>query len=344
MLVSAIISNHNYGRFLPEAIDSALHQDDVDIEVIVVDDGSTDDSAELIRDYEAAFPNVRGVFQQNLGQWAALNAGVLASRGGVLAFLDADDTWLPGKLATVADWHRDHDLVLHNLRKDNGERYSLIDPSVSQRRKLLSYGYALVGPTSALSVSRRLARDIFPLPDTDMRLCADIYVSYRGLQLTEMFTSDDVLATYRVHGENGWYGRRNLALVHQVVDLLNDRALVDGLPRIPLTDESFVSAMVHSVPLAPGGRYVLYGAGSAGTAFRTYVDTVGAECVGVVDSDPARWGRLHVDQVVEAPDALPAHVAAGARIVIASMYAPAILATLESMGYREGVDVLVPRL
>jgi glycosyltransferase involved in cell wall biosynthesis len=344
MLVSAIISNHNYGRFLPEAIDSALRQDGVDVEVVVVDDGSTDDSADIIRDYEAAFPNLRGVFQENLGQWAALNAGVLASRGGILAFLDADDIWLPGKLSAIAGWHRDHDLVLHNLVKETGEKYTLIDPALSQRRKLLSYGYALSGPTSALSVSRRIARGIFPLPETDLRLCADVYLSYRGLQLAEMFTSDEVLATYRVHGDNGWYGRRDLDMIRQIVGLLNDRALADGLPRIPLTDESFVRAMVHSVPLAPGGRYVLYGAGSAGTAFRTYVDTVGARCVGVVDSDPARWGHLHVDQVVEAPDALPVHVAAGARIVIASMHTPAILARLESMGYHEGAEVLVPRL
>jgi glycosyltransferase involved in cell wall biosynthesis len=344
MLVSAIISNHNYGRFLPEAIDSALHQAEVDVEVIVVDDGSTDDSAELIRDYEAAFQNLRGVFQANLGQWAALNAGVLASRGAVLAFLDADDTWLPGKLSAIANWHRDHDLVLHNLVKDTGERYTLIDPAVSQRRRLLSSGYALSGPTSALSITRRLAREIFPLPVSDVRLCADIYVSYRGLQLVDMFTSDDTLATYRVHGDNGWYGRRDIGMVRTIVDLLNDRALVDGLPRIPHTDASFVHALVQSVPIDPGGRYVLYGAGSAGTAFRAQVDTVGATCLGVVDSDPARWGQDFVDQVVEAPDALPALVAAGARIVIASMHTPAILAKLESMGFREGADVLVPRL
>lgn len=344
MLVSAIISNHNYGRFLPAAIDSVLAQGTVGVEVVIVDDGSSDGSADVIRAYEGSHANVRGVFQANRGQWAALNAGVRASHGDVIAFLDADDCWLPGKLATVVQWHSEHDLVLHNLVKDSGERYTLIDTAASQRHKLLSFGYALSGPTSALSVTRRLAARIFPLPESDIRLCADVYVSYRGLQLTEMYTSDDVLAMYRVHGNNGWYGRRDLDMVRRIVDLLNQRAVADRLPRIPLTDESFVQAMVQSVPIAPGGRYVLYGAGSAARAFRSRLDTVGARCVGVVDSDPRRWGHICGDQVVQEPGKLAAHVASGARIVIASMHTPAILATLEAMGYREGASVLVPRM
>ena len=96
--VSVLINNYNYGAFLPRAIDTALGQDGVRAEVIVVDDGSTDDSADIIRGYG---DRIRPIFQQNGGQASAINAGVAAARAPVLTFLDADDWWAPDKLALV---------------------------------------------------------------------------------------------------------------------------------------------------------------------------------------------------------------------------------------------------
>ena len=86
--VSVVVVNHNYGRFLRAAIDSALAQSYTDTEVVVVDDGSTDDSRSLIEAYGS---NVRAVFQDNSGQAAAWNAGLAASTGRAICFLDADD-------------------------------------------------------------------------------------------------------------------------------------------------------------------------------------------------------------------------------------------------------------
>lgn len=93
-LVSAIIPTYNRERYLPAALDSALRQDYRPVEVIVVDDGSTDDTARLVRSHAG----VRYHYQPNQGPAAARNAGVAISRGALLAFLDSDDLWMPDKL------------------------------------------------------------------------------------------------------------------------------------------------------------------------------------------------------------------------------------------------------
>src|SRR5437762_9779476 len=87
-LASIIIDNYNYGRFLRDAIDSALAQTYPHAEVIVVDDGSTDNSREVIASYG---DRIKPILKENGGQGSAFNAGFAASSGDVILFLDADD-------------------------------------------------------------------------------------------------------------------------------------------------------------------------------------------------------------------------------------------------------------
>lgn len=96
MKVSVVIPCYNARRYVDATLRSVAAQQWPDIEVIVVDDGSTDGSAQHI---EAAHPSVRVLRQPNQGVAAARNAGIAAARGDWIAFLDADDLWLPGKLA-----------------------------------------------------------------------------------------------------------------------------------------------------------------------------------------------------------------------------------------------------
>lgn len=96
MAIAVVIPVHNGAAFLAEAIDSALAQSDLALDVLVVDDGSTDDSAAIATRYA---PRVRLIRQENRGAAAARNAGVDATTGNFIAFLDADDVWYPGKLA-----------------------------------------------------------------------------------------------------------------------------------------------------------------------------------------------------------------------------------------------------
>jgi len=104
ILVSVIIPVYNYGRYLGEAIGSVLSQTYRPLEIIVVDDGSDDDSAAVAR----SFPQVRYIRRANGGVAAARNTGLAAAQGGVIAFLDADDIWSPRKLEKQVGYLRRH--------------------------------------------------------------------------------------------------------------------------------------------------------------------------------------------------------------------------------------------
>ena len=95
-LVSVVIPTYNSSRFLSSAIESVLQQDYSHVEVVVVDDGSTDTTRAVVEPFADA--GVQYLFQRNLGPGPARDAGVRASTGALVAFLDSDDTWLPGKL------------------------------------------------------------------------------------------------------------------------------------------------------------------------------------------------------------------------------------------------------
>jgi glycosyltransferase involved in cell wall biosynthesis len=100
-LVSVIIPTYNRGWILKEAIDSVLGQDFKDFELIVIDDGSTDNTPAIL---ETFGPAIRVVQQANQGVSAARNKGIAAASGQLLAFLDSDDIWLPQKLSRQVDF------------------------------------------------------------------------------------------------------------------------------------------------------------------------------------------------------------------------------------------------
>ena len=96
-LVSVVIATYNMARFLPLALRSALGQSYENIEVLVIDDGSQDDTRAVMEPFRSD-GRVRYVFQQNGGQASAKNHGIRQAQGEYVAFLDADDMWVPDKL------------------------------------------------------------------------------------------------------------------------------------------------------------------------------------------------------------------------------------------------------
>ena len=114
-LVSVIIPVYNAEAFLPAALDSVLAQDYPHREILVVDDGSTDGSADVARDRGT----VQLLQEANLGPAAARNLAIAAARGDLLAFLDADDRWLPRKLSTQVrhlQAHPEHGYAICRMR------------------------------------------------------------------------------------------------------------------------------------------------------------------------------------------------------------------------------------
>jgi glycosyltransferase involved in cell wall biosynthesis len=103
--VSVIIPTYNRCWILKEAIDSVLSQKFSNFEIIVVDDGSTDATNELLSIYG---DRITTICQKNNGVSAARNAGISHARGGYIAFLDSDDMWLPEKLSCQHDFFQSH--------------------------------------------------------------------------------------------------------------------------------------------------------------------------------------------------------------------------------------------
>lgn len=97
-LVSVIIPSYNYANYLPRAIESVQSQTYRQFELIIVDDGSTDNTASVVDTYTANFPNLFYIYQNNSGPNAARNRGIDLAKGELIALLDADDEWLPEKL------------------------------------------------------------------------------------------------------------------------------------------------------------------------------------------------------------------------------------------------------
>lgn len=115
--VSIIITSYNYGKYLPYAIDSALHQTIQDCEIVVIDDGSTDNTNEVVQHY-ISDSRVKYIYQENAGQPKAKNRGIMESSGDFIAFLDADDIWMPSKLEQQIPLFDDPDVgVVYSRRK-----------------------------------------------------------------------------------------------------------------------------------------------------------------------------------------------------------------------------------
>ena len=99
-VVSVIIPTYNTAKYIGQTINSVLGQNYKDHEVIVVDDGSTDNTKEVLEPY---MEQIRYIRQKNSGRAGARNTGIKAARGKYIAFLDSDDLWTPGKLAKQVD-------------------------------------------------------------------------------------------------------------------------------------------------------------------------------------------------------------------------------------------------
>jgi glycosyltransferase involved in cell wall biosynthesis len=103
LLISVVIPAYNYAHLLPRALDSVLGQLSDDVELIVVDDGSTDNTAAVLADYQARHAALQVISQVNGGAAAARNRGIASAAGRYVLLLDADDELLPGALAALRE-------------------------------------------------------------------------------------------------------------------------------------------------------------------------------------------------------------------------------------------------
>ena len=213
--VDVVVTNHNYGRFLAEAIESACAQSHPDVHVVVVDDGSTDDSREVLRGFE---DRVEVVLKEQGGQASALNAGLERCRGEVLLVLDADDVLRPQAAERVAAaFAAGPQLskvqfpmeIVDAAGRPTGEVKPgghLRAPVGDQRRAELASPFDLPWlPGGGTGFRAEAVRRILPIPAADYpRSGADWYLVHLTALLGEAALLEEVCASYRVHGGNSY--------------------------------------------------------------------------------------------------------------------------------------------
>ncbi|MGH6648077.1 glycosyltransferase family 2 protein [Aquabacterium sp.] len=204
--ISVVVCNYNYERYVRQTIDSVLQQTYPPLEVIVVDDGSTDGSLNIIRQYEAQ--GIQVIAQANGGQIAAYNAGFAQARGDVVLFLDSDDALLPEALADIATRFGEGVAKVHfrlELIGPNGEAVGATIPHELARgdvaKAFLQHGVPHASPPASGNAYRHsvLAR-IFPLPsDAQDRHGADFFCIFGSTLFGTVAASDRTLGLYRIH-------------------------------------------------------------------------------------------------------------------------------------------------
>jgi glycosyltransferase involved in cell wall biosynthesis len=200
-LISVVIPCFNHGRFLAEALQSVNSQDYPNKEIIVVDDGSTDDTAAVA----AGFPSVNYVYQENSGLAAARNTGILHAHGEYLIFLDADDLFLPGVLTLQESIMRQHpDIAFasggHITANEQLENRNTVSSEIKSNyyENLLRGNY--IGMHGAVIYRSEIFRTL--QFDPSLKACEDYDLYLKVAARYPVFNHKAPIAIYRSHTSN----------------------------------------------------------------------------------------------------------------------------------------------
>lgn len=206
--VSVVICNHNYGHFIDEAIRSALEQTHPATEIVLVDDGSTDNSVDVARRHG---DRIRIIQQPNGGQMAAYNTGFEHVSGDVVLFLDSDDKLLPGALAEVAAAMCEPAVARVHFKLElidvGGQALGGVIPTQlaeGDLSNLVRKGVLfLAAPGSGNAYRVSALRRLMPLPVSEQeRHGADFFAGYASAFVGEVRALNLILGQYRIHQTN----------------------------------------------------------------------------------------------------------------------------------------------
>ncbi len=201
--VSVIIATYNYGRFITEAVDSVLNQTYPDREVIVVDDGSTDGTRNILKDYIESV-RITYIYQKNSGPGAARNTGIRASGGEYVCFLDADDRYLPEKLERQAALLEDEEAAgcfCNGMTFDGRPMLR----EFTGRGKDCYFDDVLSGLnifTPSLMVRRNVIDEAGLIDESFRQSCEDLDFALRIVRGRKLIYMPDRLYERRMHGGN----------------------------------------------------------------------------------------------------------------------------------------------
>jgi glycosyltransferase involved in cell wall biosynthesis len=234
-LVSVIVPVYNGARYLCHALDSALGQTDQDLQVIVVDDGSTDDSSEVIASYGS---RLIALHQPNAGVAHARNAGLGAADGELIAFLDQDDWWLPAKIAAqVERFLADPQLgLVHTgIRQYSDAAATFVDPVYDTSKSASLQGNCydrLVLGNSIFNSSVMIRKTVLDeAGQFDPAIAGNTVQDYdlwlRIARCSPLGFIPDELTVLRLHGAQGTWNRQ--AMLADELRLLERHVGLEGL-------------------------------------------------------------------------------------------------------------------
>ncbi len=204
MKASILITSLNYEDFVGQTIESAIEQTYPDVEVVVADDGSTDNSPAVIRRYE---PRIRVVCKQNGGQASAINAAWALCTGDVIFFLDSDDQLRPTTVERVMNAWKPGFSKMHFRLDVTDSELNPIGISVPRamlsegnlRQQVLEKGLYHSPPASGNAFSRRFLEAVMPIPEPDWRFGAETYPVFLAALYGEIGAIHEPLGYYRTH-------------------------------------------------------------------------------------------------------------------------------------------------
>jgi len=274
------VDAYNHERYIEQALVSVLEQglSPAELEIVVVDDGSTDQTPSIIQKFA---PRVKHLRKKNGGQASAFNAGFAETRGEIVAFLDGDDWWAKEKLLTVADALERHPAVAavghghYEFHESTNEtclrvpqRPTLINMADREATRLASLERRFLLP-SALTVRRKVLEWIMPIPE-EMVFIADVPLQAAALVMGTLIL-DQPLFYYRYHAQNLYsidpHDDAKVCRKYQMTELVCER-LYRRLVELGVPEES-VSEFLGGVWVeAKRFRLARFG-GSRLEAFRT---------------------------------------------------------------------------
>ena len=232
--VSVIIPTYNYAHFIGEALESVRAQTYRNLEIIVVDDGSTDKTAEVV----ARFPEARYIYQTNEGIASARNAGMRASAGQYLVFLDADDRLLPKALETGINSLKEHPecaFVSGHQEMISSENQPLLQPAIvcfkqDNYRAFLDYNYICTVGQVMFRQAIFMTESGF---DPTVPGCDDAELYMRIAKDYPVYCHDQIVVQHRLHGANT-SGNRVMMLKSMNKIYQRHLAYVQGKPELEI--------------------------------------------------------------------------------------------------------------
>lgn len=221
MKVSVLINNYNYAQFISEAIESVAKQTRLPDELIVVDDGSTDNSLEVIQEAIKDLPYAKLISTENQGQLSAVNEGFKASTGDILFFLDSDDCYKENHIERCLQLleEKPHIDFVYTSLQYIGDKNSIrhcFDASQQRGISVISTGYmhAYIGTVmSCMAVKRKYIEHILPMPDkylSDWKVRADnIIIWGSSISGACKYYLREATTCYRVHRNNSYFGKES---------------------------------------------------------------------------------------------------------------------------------------